>query len=642
MGFPRHRSQRVGGFVIAREELDFLGPISNAAMEGRTVIEWDKNDIEALGILKVDVLALGMLSCIRRAFDLMHVHYDMDLTLAGILDEEREDKKRRAEGLPALSDRVYAMTHRADTLGVFQIESRAQMSMLPRLRPAEFYDLVIEVAIVRPGPIQGGMVHPYLKRRLGLDTWKPDGSKLDRVLERTHGIPLFQEQAMQIAVVGAGFSESEADKLRRAMATWKHNGRIYEFSARFKEGMAKNGYDPDFADRCFKQIEGFGEYGFPESHAASFALLVYVSCWLKCHYPDVFACALLNSQPMGFYAPAQIVRDAREHGVEVHPVDVNLSDWQHLLEPSTPATPRIWERHAEMREDIRSTHAIRLGLSQVSGLKQDHAAIVVARRGDGYTSVRDLWLRTGLPIASLEKLADADTFRSLGLDRRDAAWAIRGLVGTDGAETLPLFRAAGLPAPRVDTGADLPALTPGEAVVHDYQALSLSLKAHPVSFLRARLEARRTLRCAALDTARDGSWVEVAGLVLVRQRPGTASGVVFATLEDETGIANIVIWNKVFDANRRIILSSRLLAVRGKLQTDGRVIHVIAQNFTDMTPLLIQVAQGHDLGSPRLSRADEGREGLPLRHGRDEPMRRNEERLARQARAALPSGRNFH
>jgi error-prone DNA polymerase len=642
MGFPRHLSQHVGGFVITRDQLDFLVPISNAAMEDRTVIEWDKNDIDALEILKVDVLALGMLTCIRRAFDMMHVHYGVDLTLPGILDEEREDKQRRTRGEPAHSDRVYKMTHRADTLGVFQIESRAQMSMLPRLRPMEFYDLVIEVAIVRPGPIQGGMVHPYLKRRLKLEEWKPDGSKLDKVLARTHGIPLFQEQAMQIAVVGAGFSESEADKLRRAMATWKHNGKIYEFRERFMEGMKKNGYDREFAERCFKQIEGFGEYGFPESHAASFALLVYVSCWLKCHYPDVFACALLNSQPMGFYAPAQIVRDAREHGIEIRDVDVNRSDLLHTLESSSPATDRIWDRHAEMREDIRSTHAIRIGLSQISGLKEDHANIIVARRGEGYASVRDLWLRTGLPVSSLQKLADADAFGSLGLNRRDASWAIRGLIATDGAETLPLFKSAGIPAPRRDEDAGLPQMSAGEAVVHDYSALSLSLKAHPVSFVRPLLEGRRTLRCADLDAVKDGAFVEVAGLVLVRQRPGTASGVVFATLEDETGIANIVIWNKVFDNNRKVVLSSRMLAVAGKLQTDGRVIHVIAQNFTDMTPMLVKVAQGHELGPARLSRADEGREGLPIRGGREEPMLRNEERLARQARAALPGGRNFH
>ncbi|MHB1110623.1 MAG: error-prone DNA polymerase, partial [Devosia sp.] len=348
MGFPRHLSQHVGGFVISRDPLDHLIPISNAAMADRTVVEWDKNDLDALKFLKVDVLALGMLTCIRRAFKLMQDHYGRTLTLAGILDEERADKERRQRGEPAKSDRVYAMTHRADTIGVFQIESRAQMSMLPRLKPKEFYDLVIEVAIVRPGPIQGGMVHPYLKRRLEREEVDYPSPKLRAVLERTLGIPLFQEQAMQIAVVGAGFSPGDADRLRRAMATWKHNGKIHEFRDKFISGMIRNKYTKDFAERCFKQIEGFGEYGFPESHAASFALLVYVSCWLKCHYPDVFACALLNSQPMGFYAPAQIVRDAIEHGVEVREVDINHSDYCHLLEESTPARGRLWDRHAEM------------------------------------------------------------------------------------------------------------------------------------------------------------------------------------------------------------------------------------------------------------------------------------------------------
>ena len=644
MGFPRHLSQHVGGFVITHDQLDFLVPISNAAMDERTVIEWDKNDIEALAILKVDVLALGMLTCIRRAFELIHVHYGMDLTLPGILDEEREDLSSELPWDERPSSRVYKMTHRADTLGVFQIESRAQMSMLPRLRPKEFYDLVIEVAIVRPGPIQGGMVHPYLKRRLGLEPIEHLPGKLKAVLARTFGVPLFQEQAMQIAIVGAGFNESEADKLRRAMATWKHNGRIFVFKDKFMKGMLGNGYSKEFAERCFSQIEGFGEYGFPESHAASFALLVYVSCWLKCHYPDVFACALLNSQPMGFYAPAQIVRDVIEHGVEVRPVDINQSDYLNLLEKSTPASPRLWKRHAEMQDDIHSTHAIRLGLIRITGLKEDHAHIIIARRGTGYRSVRDLWLRTGLPVSTLERLAEADAFGSLGLSRRDALWAIRGLVGSSGAETLPLFAAAGLPPEVADTSADLPDMPPGEAVVHDYRSLQLSLKAHPVSFLRERLDARHTLKCADLENARPGSWVEVAGLVLVRQRPGTASGVIFSTLEDETGVANIVIWSKVFEQNRRIVLGSRLMAVRGRLQREGLVIHVVAETFTDMTPYLVEIASGAAIGDAGLASADEGSE-LPQRgfvDGRQQPKVRKEEAAARQARAALPSGRNFH
>jgi len=640
MGFPRHLSQHVGGFVISRDPLDHLVPISNAAMENRTVVEWDKNDLDALKFLKVDVLALGMLTCIRRAFELMESHYGQSLTLAGVLDEEREDKERRQRGEPARSDRVYKMTHRADTVGVFQIESRAQMSMLPRLKPRDFYDLVIEVAIVRPGPIQGGMVHPYLKRRLQNEKVDYPSPKLRAVLERTLGIPLFQEQAMQIAVVGAGFSPGDADRLRRAMATWKHNGKIHEFREKFMSGMLRNNHTKEFAERCFKQIEGFGEYGFPESHAASFALLVYVSCWLKCHYPDVFACALLNSQPMGFYAPAQIVRDAIEHGVEVREVDINHSDHMHKLEAGPPARERLWDRHAEMREDIRSDKAIRLGFSQVVGLKQDHADLIVERRGRGYDSVRDLWLRTGLSPVVLEKLAGADAFGSLGLSRRDALWAIRGLQGTDGAETLPLFAIAGRPIHRDEPDANLPPMPPGESVVHDYRALSLSLKAHPVSFLRPMLDRRGTLPAHALSTVRDGAIVETAGLVLVRQRPGTASGVIFSTLEDETGIANIVIWSKLFETNRRAVLGSRMLAVKGQLQREGLVIHVIAREFTDMTPYLLKLASGHDLDDAVLTRGDEGRSGP--HPGRDEAMRRRREIAEQQARAALPGGRNFH
>ena len=627
MGFPRHLSQHVGGFVLTRDRLDHYVPISNAAMQGRTVIEWDKNDIDALKILKVDVLALGMLSCIRRAFELMHVHYGQDLTLAGVLDEERED--RELPESERQSPRVYKMTHRADTIGVFQIESRAQMSMLPRLQPREFYDLVIEVAIVRPGPIQGGMVHPYLKRRLGIEKVDYPSGALRAVLERTLGIPLFQEQAMQIAVVGAGFSPGKADGLRRAMATWKRNGRIAEFGEEFIAGMIGNGYTLEFAKRCFGQIQGFGEYGFPESHAASFALLVYVSCWLKCHYPDVFACALLNSQPMGFYAPAQIVRDAIEHGVEVREVDINRSDYWNLLEDGPPARERLWERNGEMKEDIRSTKALRLGFFQIIGLKEDQANLIVARRGKGYDSVRDLWLRTGLPPSVLQQLAEADAFGSLGLKRRDALWAIRGLQGTDGAERLPLFAVAGRPAHRAEPDADLPPMPPGESVVHDYRALALSLKAHPVSFLRPMLDKRGTLPAHDLSKMKDGAIVEVAGLVLVRQRPGTASGIIFSTLEDETGIANIVIWSKVFEANRRAVLGSRMLAVKGQLQREGLVIHVIARQFTDMTPYLLQIASGHDIG-----------EAAPP--GRDEGLRRQQEAAQREARAALPVGRNFH
>jgi len=637
--FPRHLSQHVGGFVITRDSLESLVPISKTAMESRTIVEWNKDDIDALGILKVDILALGMLTCLRRAYEMMHVHYGQDVDLSKLLDEEADVVNSQLPWDQRQSAPIYKMTHRADTLGVFQIESRAQMTMLPRLKPTAFYDFVIEVAIVRPGPIQGGMVHPYLKRRQGLEKPEPMRPELEEVLKRTLGIPLFQEQAMQIAIVGAGFSPGKADQLRRAMAAWRRTGRMAQFGEEFIEGMVSRGYPLDFAKRCFSQIQGFGEYGFPESHAASFALLVYASCWLKCHYPDVFACALLNSQPMGFYAPAQIVRDAIEHGVEVLPVDINHSDALHILEKGTPARDRVWARHAEMTDEIRSDHAIRMGLMQVSGLKADHINLIVARRGRGYDSVRDLWLRTGLSPAVLQKLADADAFGSLGLSRRDASWAIRGLMGTDGAETLPLFSAAGRPAPGRESDADLPPMPPGESVVQDYKALSLSLKAHPVSFLRPILARRGTTTSDRLAQMRDGASVEVAGLVLVRQRPGTASGVIFATLEDETGVANVVIWSKVFEANRKAVLGSRMLAVRGKLQREGLVIHVIAQSFTDMTPALIEIANGHDFGDRVLARGDEGR-SEPV--GRDEAALRRKDQAQRAARAALPVGRNFH
>jgi len=629
--FPRHLSQHVGGFVITRDSLESLVPISKTAMESRTIVEWDKDDIDALGILKVDILALGMLTALRRSFELLHRHYGRDVKLSDLMAEERHDEIKAP---------VYRMTHRADTIGVFQIESRAQMSMLPRLKPEKFYDLVIEVAIVRPGPIQGGMVHPYLKRRQGLEEVEKMPPKLHAVLERTYGIPLFQEQAMQIAIVAAGFTPGEADRLRRAMATFRRNGTIHTLKKRFISGMLANKYSQDFAERCFSQIEGFGDYGFPESHAASFALLVYASCWMKCHYPDVFACALLNSQPMGFYAPAQIIRDAIEHGVEVREVDVNRSDYIHVLEAGTPANQRIAKQHAEMRPDIRSTHAIRLGLKQVTGVREAHANLIVARRGAGYASIRDLWLRTGIPVETLEKLAEADAFGSLGLSRREALWTVRGLRGTAGAERLPLFSIGKRPSQADDAPGDLPPMPAGESVVHDYRTMTLSLKGHPLGFMRAELERRRTVRCADLVDQRDGAWVEAAGLVLVRQQPGTASGVIFATLEDETGIANTIIWPRTFKANRKVVLGSRAMAVRGKLQREGLVVHIVAHDFFDLTPRLIEIAQGLDLGDQMLMRADEGRSGPPK--PRDETERRREEMLRRQARAALPSGRNFH
>ncbi len=629
--FPRHLSQHVGGFVITRDSLESLVPISKTAMESRTIVEWDKDDIDALGILKVDILALGMLTCLRRSFELLHQHYGRDENLDTLMAEQ--DK-------PEISAPVYRMTHRADTIGVFQIESRAQMSMLPRLKPSVFYDLVIEVAIVRPGPIQGGMVHPYLRRRQRLEEIEPLGPELNAVLERTLGIPLFQEQAMQMAIVGAGFSPGKADQLRRAMAAWRRTGKLAQFHDEFIAGMTRNRYSLDFAKRCFAQIQGFGEYGFPESHAASFALLVYASCWMKCHYPDVFACALLNSQPMGFYAPAQIIRDAVEHGVEVRGVDVNRSDHGHVLEDGTPARDRIARQHAAMRDDIYSSRAIRLGLRQVTGIREAHANLIVARRGDGYASIRDLWLRTGVPVETLEKLAEADAFQSMGLDRREALWTVRGLRGTAGAERLPLFSVGRRPSQADDAQGNLPLMPEGESVVHDYRTLTLSLKGHPLGFMRAELDRRRTVRCADLIEQRDGSWVEAAGLVLVRQQPGTASGVIFSTLEDETGIANIIIWPKTFAQNRKVVLGSRAMAVRGRLQREGLVVHIVAHSFHDLTPRLLDLAQGLDIGDAVVARADEGRSGP--QPGRDEGQRRRDERLRQQARAALPSGRNFH
>ncbi|MBU1305102.1 MAG: error-prone DNA polymerase [Alphaproteobacteria bacterium] len=633
-GFPRHHSQHVGGFVITRDSLESLVPISKTAMDSRTIIEWNKDDIDALAILKVDVLALGMLSCLRRAFELMQVHYGQSLALVDLLSEETHpDQSRKAE--------VYAMIQRADTLGVFQIESRAQMSMLPRLKPEKFYDLVIEVAIVRPGPIQGNMVHPYLRRRQGLEEPVYHDEKLKGVLGRTLGVPLFQEQAMQIAIVGAGFSPGKADSLRRAMAAWRRTGRIAQFGTEFLAGMQANGYPLEFAKNCFAQIQGFAEYGFPESHAASFALLVYASCWLKCHYPDVFAAALLNSQPMGFYAPSQIIRDVIEHGVEVRTVDVNLSDQQCVLEgDSRPARDHLWSQHRSMTTHVHAQKAIRLGLSQVVGLSANDINTIVARRGAGYDSVRDLWLRTQVPIASLEKLASADAFASLGLSRREALWAVKGLIGTHGADTLPLFAAAGRVETEADIEAGLPTMLPGEEVIHDYSTLSFSLKGHPLQFIRPRLAARGTIASSQLQQVRPGSRVEVAGLVLVRQRPGTASGVIFATLEDETGVANIVIWPKVFEANRKTVLGARMLAVRGQLQREGLVIHIIAEQLTDMTPLLLDLAHGRDIGDRILARGDEGRSGP--HPGRDHKALLEIEKARRAAYAALPEGRNFH
>ncbi len=551
IGFPRHLSQHPGGFVIARDRLDDLVPIENATMEHRTVIEWDKDDIEALKMMKVDVLGLGMLGCLRRSFDLLRAHKGIEQTIAGI---------------PLNDPAFYEMLCRADSVGVFQVESRAQMNMLPRLKPRCYYDLVVEVAIVRPGPIQGGMVHPYLKRRQGIEPITYPSDELKAVLERTMGVPLFQEQAMEIAIVGARFTPSEADALRRAMATFRNDGRIHEFADRFIGGMLDNGYQRDFAERCFEQIKGFGTYGFPESHAASFAILVCASSWLKCHHPDVFLCAILNAQPMGFYQPAQLVRDAEEHGVTVRPVDVNASRWDAILEPD-PAHPKGYL-------------AVRLGFRLIKGMKEQDSGDLVAARERPYASPQDLWRRSGIPVAQVVHLAEADAFASLGYGRRDAVWSVKALRDSP----LPLFDAAPAGGPEfAEPGVDLPPLTLGGEVVEDYVQMALSLRAHPLSFLRAKLRAHGWLSLDQLKDKKDGAHVAIAGLVLVRQRPGTATGVVFVTLEDEFTHANLVVWSTVFERYRAEVMTSRLLACSGKVQTEGNVIHVVASELFDLS-----------------------------------------------------------
>ncbi|MGA2043486.1 MAG: error-prone DNA polymerase [Roseiarcus sp.] len=638
-GFPRHLSQHSGGFVITRDRLDEVAPIMNAAMEERTTIEWNKDDLDALGILKIDVLALGMLTALRKGFDLVDRHYGRRLTLAN---------------LPAEEACVYAMIQRADTIGVFQIESRAQMTMLPRLKPAAFYDLVIEVAIVRPGPIQGDMVHPYLRRRQGIEEVAYPSPELQAVLGRTLGVPLFQEQAMKIAIVAAGFTPSEADQLRRAMATFRRVGTIGAFQTKMIEGMAARGYEREFAERCFRQIEGFGEYGFPESHAASFALLVYASAWLKCRYPDAFCASLLNSQPMGFYAPAQIVRDAREHGVELREVDANLSDWDCTLEAVDESAPpdkgaSIHRRHAAMAPDICATHAVRLGFRQILGVSEADMKRLVDRRGAGYDSIRDLWLRSGLGASVLERLADADAFGSLGLDRRMALWAVRGLDRVGDQDDLPLFSASRPPREH-EPDARLPPMPLGAHVVEDYRSLSLSLKAHPVAFMRRRLEARGILRSEALAIVAPDRRVTVAGLVLVRQRPGTASGVIFMTIEDETGIANVIVWPRVFERLRAIVIGARFVAVTGKLQRAGEVIHLVADRMEDLTPMLGLLSERGPTIDGTIP-ADEARRPppaggdrrgsrmtAPARPGAPEAPEAPERELIR----AMPGGRNFH
>jgi len=572
---PRHLSQHPGGFVLTRDRLDELVPIEPAAMDDRQVIEWDKDDIDALGFMKVDVLALGMLSCMRRAFEFMANDKHLALDLATI---------------PAEDPATYAMIRKADTLGVFQIESRAQMASLPLMGPRTFYDLVIQVAIVRPGPIQGDMVHPYRRRRAGLEQVTYPTPELRRVLEKTLGVPLFQEQAMRVAIECAGFTASEADLLRRAMATFKLTGGVSHFRDKLINGMVGRGYDREFAEKTFKQIEGFSSYGFPESHAASFALIAYASSWVKCHHPDAFCAALLNAQPMGFYAPAQIVRDALAHGVEIRPIDVNHSRWDCTLEPSGG-------RYM----------AVRLGLRMVRDLANaDGAAIASARGGQPYTSVEEIQRRALVGRGALDRIGDADGYGSLDLSRRAGLWSVKGL----GDQVLPLFaaadeRAGKLLAEAIEPEVALAPMTEGAQVVEDYRASGLSLRAHPLAFLRDELRARKMISCEELQTVRDGRWVELAGIVLVRQKPGSAKGVMFITLEDETNVANLVVWTKAFEANRRIVLGASMMGVRGQVQREGEVIHLIAQRLEDLSPLLASVGNRSDVSDIyRVSRGD--------------------------------------
>jgi error-prone DNA polymerase len=619
IGMPRHLSQHVGGFILTQGPLTETVPIGNGAMPERSFIEWDKDDINELGILKVDVLALGMLTCIRKCLTLLENHHNRSLDLATVPREDPE---------------VYAMLQKGDSLGVFQVESRAQMNMLPRLRPREFYDLVIQVAIVRPGPIQGDMVHPYLKRRRGGEAVEipapaahhgpPD--ELTSILGRTLGVPIFQEQAMKIALDAAKFSSVEANQLRKAMATFRSRGMLDVLQDRMVGRMVERGYDPDFSERCFNQIKGFGEYGFPESHAASFAHLVYVSSWLKCHFPAAFGCALLNSQPMGFYAPAQIVRDALEHAVPVLPADVNGSNWDCTLE-DVPAAPE--PGHFQGREGRRADNHIglRLGFRQIDGFPESVAAKIVAARAEGgpFRDVAQLRERAKVSPPLIERLAAADAFGSLGLSRRQALWDARSLIaGPD----LPLFAAANAR----DEGAEraltrLPQMPLSEEVVADYQTQRLSLKAHPLAFLRASLTERGFVRACDLQSRKFRSMVQVAGVVLIRQRPGSAKGVCFITIEDETGVVNLVIWPDLKEKQRRVVMGSRLMEVRGRVEYDDEVIHVIAAHMTDATHELHRLSE--DLLPTTIARADHCNNPLPSkwgprdnpREGKDDPFR---------------------
>jgi error-prone DNA polymerase len=592
--FPRHLSQHVGGFVLSEDRLDSIVPILNAAMPDRTFIEWDKDDIDALGLMKVDVLALGMLTCIRKAFDMIG---ESALTLDTVPDDD-----------PA----VWDMLCRGDSIGVFQVESRAQINMLPRLRPRAFYDLAIQVAIVRPGPIQGDMVHPYLRRRQGReDVVYPspkaphDPNELRDVLGKTMGVPLFQEQAMKLAIVAADFTPSESNQLRRAMATFRNLGTIDAFREKLVNGMVARGYEAEFAERCFKQIEGFGSYGFPESHAIAFARLVWVSSWIKCHHPAIFAAALLNSQPMGFYAPAQIVRDASEHGVEVRAPDVNKSAWNSHVDTG-----------------------LQLGLRQIDGFREDWADGIMTAQP--FTSIEDMARRAHLPARALRLLADADALRALGSDRREGAWEVRRTP----SDELPLFAAARARELGVEPDVHLPLMQLGEHVAADYQTIRLSLKAHPMAILRPQFDGNRILSCAQASRAKAGAHIQVVGVVLVRQRPGNGNAI-FVTLEDETGITNVIIWARLFERYRRAVMAARLMGVEGELQCSPEgVIHLMATRIHDCSAALATLSQTHD-PSPTLARGDEvTRLQLPRQAGRTSSHPRNVR--------TIPKSRDFH
>jgi error-prone DNA polymerase len=598
LGFPRHLSQHVGGFVLTKRRLDETVPIGNAAMKDRTFIEWDKDDIDSLGLMKVDILALGMLTAIQRGFGMLRAEHGQQIV--DLADVPKEEKG------------VYDMLSKADSVGVFQVESRAQMSMLPRLRPSKFYDLVIEVAIVRPGPIQGDMVHPYLRRRNKQEPveWpepSPEHGPPDElygILGNTYGVPLFQEQAMSLAIEAAKFTPDEADGLRKAMATFKNQGDPGEYRDKFVEGMVRRGYQRDFATRCFKQIEGFGSYGFPESHAASFAKLVYVSAWMKWAWPDVFCAVLINSQPMGFYQPAQLVRDAREHGVEVLPPDVMASDWDCTLEAPKATPPRVRDDKLFNPETRPHWKAVRLGLRQIKGFTEERDWGPFKKARDEGARTPEEFAHSGVSQRALELLAEADAFASTGLTRREALWAVKGLKGEHRAPVqAPLL--AGLPL--FETAVALPGMALPQAVAEDYRTTSLSLKAHPCAFFRPLLQRYGAIPADQLAGIKDGKRVAVGGIVLIRQRPGTAKGVVFVTLEDETGVANAVVWKDRFEADRNTVMTASFLIVHGRVQSAEGVIHVVAERFTDLSSELGRLKEDPSAPAPRVRHRTSGR-----------------------------------